>query len=459
MAYETSTARTLAKLRSGGMDALVIDGRGNDGAMHARALLEALFDDEVSGPIARRRTWLVVDRDAAGIELGYEAGRRRVAGVAAAPHDDDSWLSLWNQLARTAARSRSGKIALCLAGGGTEGLLYELGVLRALQKFLPDYDLSQVDLLCGISAGAILGALLANGMSPNLISEGLRGRSNQLDPISRTDLFDLNIAGLAKQALGLGGDLLHRRRSLMSALFRLPPAGLFAGQRLHRWLERQLSRPGMVDQFEDLPRRLFIGATDQDSGEHVLFGSDGAPRVPIHQAVRASIALAPFYAPAEIDGRYYIDGGFTRTTNMRVAVKEGATMVILIEPLVPMRTGRAGYVAERGAIYAASQGLKSLINARFAKALPTLRSMFPEVSFHLFQPSGISLRMLSGSPMKFWYREAIEQVAHDETMREIRTHRALSLARDFARHGIRFEDPDGASLARASMLESIPAVA
>ena len=110
-------------------------------------------------------------------------------------------------------------------------------------------------------------------------------------------------------------------------------------------------------------------------------------------------------------------------------------------------------------LYGAAQGLKSLINARFAKAMRTLRAMFPEVAFHLFQPSGTLLRMLSGSPMKFWYREEVEQLAFEETMRDIRTYRALSMARDFARHDVRFEDPDGASRARASMLEDVPHVA
>ena len=79
----------------------------------------------------------------------------------------------------------------------------------------------------------------------------------------------------------------------------------------------------MIDRFEELPHRLFIGATDQDTSEHVVFGATGAPRVPIHLAIRASTALAPFYAPEKIDGRYYVDGGFTRTTNMRVAVAGG----------------------------------------------------------------------------------------------------------------------------------------
>ena len=104
----------------------------------------------------------------------------------------------------------------------------------------------------------------------------------------------------------------------------------------------------------------------------MVFGGKGWEHVPIHQAVRASAALAPFYAPSQILGRYYVDGGYSRTTNMRVAVQYGATLVLLVDPLVPMEAESAGHVAARGAIYGAMQGLKSLIHSRFDKATITM---------------------------------------------------------------------------------------
>lgn len=198
----------------------------------------------------------------------------------------------------------------------------------------------------------------------------------------------------------------------------------------------------MIDCFEDLPHRLFVGATNQDTNEHVVFGAAGAPRVPLHVAIRASTALAPFYAPEKIDGRYYVDGGFTRTTNMRVAVQEGATLVILVDPMVPVATKQPGHVAERGAIYVAMQGLKSLINGRFDKAVPTLRAMYPQVAFHLFQPGPDTRRVMAGSPMKYFYRQEIVDMAFRETTRDVRASRFGQLARDFERHGVTFTDPE-----------------
>jgi NTE family protein len=444
LGFEQSAARALAKLRSGGTDALVIDARGETGGLEDRsslALLRGLFaEHDLPRFMSPDKAWLVIDDAQAA--LAFEAGRLHIAGVVAAQPGVDAWEDIWQRIAETTQAGRGGRIALCLAGGGTEGLLYEVGVLRALQQFLPSYKLEDVDIICGISAGAILGGLLANGLGPTELAAGLRGEESRLDPIRRHDLFDPNLRELGRRAMRLSWEVARGKRSPLSALFRLPPAGLFAGDGLRKWLTHQFTKPGMVDRFEDLPHKLFIGATDQDSSQHVVFGSDDAPRVPIHVAIRASTALAPFYAPEQIDGRYYVDGGFTRTTNMRVAVDKGATLVILVDPLVPVSTSQAGHVADRGAIYTAMQGLKSLINGRFDKAVPTLRQMYPQVAFHLFQPGVDTRRVMAGSPMKYFAREAIIDMAYRETARDIRSFRMSQLARDFERHHVTFEDPE-----------------
>jgi predicted acylesterase/phospholipase RssA len=446
-AFEQSAARALAKLRSGSADAVVIDARGEVGDVaegSSLALLRGLFGEhDLPRFVSGDKTWLVVGGDARGAALAFEAGRLHLRGVIAqesAQEGGAAWEPIWERIAETTAAGRGGKIALCLAGGGTEGLFYELGVLRALEQFLPEYRLQDVDIICGISAGSILGGLLANGLGPRAIEAGFRGKSDAFEPIRRGDLFDPNVKDFTERLVRLSWEVARGRRSPLSALFRLPPAGVFAGKRLEEWLARQFARPGMTDRFDELPRKLFIGATDQDSSEHVVFGAKDAPKISIHRAIRASTALAPFYAPAQIDGRWYIDGGFTRTTNMRVAVQEGATLVILVDPLVPIATKQPGHVAERGAIYTAMQGLKSLINGRFDKAIPTLRAMYPQVAFHLFQPGPDTRRVMAGSPMKYFFRDELVDMAFRETTRDIRSSRMAQLTRDFGRHGVRFLD-------------------
>jgi predicted acylesterase/phospholipase RssA len=214
----------------------------------------------------------------------------------------------------------------------------------------------------------------------------------------------------------------------------------------------------MSDRFDDLRRPLLIGATDQDSSEAVVFGEQGYTDVPVHRAVRASCALAPFYTAEKIDGRYYVDGAFSRTTNMRVAVKHGATLVIIVDPLVPIYSEIPGYVRKRGGLFGSMQGLKALINGRFDKAVNSIREMYPDVSFHLFRPEGDEMRILSGSPMKFLYRKEIEDLAYQRTLRKIRQ-TLPEMSRDFARSGVAFREPPPPTDRRDSTMDDVPLVA
>lgn len=436
---ERDGARAMRRLAARAVDVVVIDGRGACGGDtgEGAAFLERLFPQhEIGGPARRQRTLVLVGADAAGARLAFLAGTKRVAEVLVAPSEQAVLRRVIELISGPA-----GKVALCLAGGGIEGLLYEVGVLRAIEHFLEDRPLQDFDLFYGISAGSILAALLANGLSPTEIAEGLRHGNERLERITRRDIFDPNVREFGRRAWGLVRDVvgLGEARNPISALYRAIPSSAFAGDALREYMRRQLNRPGMSDHFDELRRPLYIGATDQDTSEAVVFGDVGWTDVPVHKAVRASCALTPFFAPERVGGRWYIDGAFSRTTNMRVAVKHGATLALLVDPLVPIRSEVAGYVRRKGGLFATMQGLKALINGRFDKAVGSIREMYPHVAFHLFRPEGDEMRLLSGSPMKFLYREEIEDLAYQRTLRKIRA--ALpKISRDFARHGIVFRE-------------------
>jgi len=407
----------------------------------AGRLLSLLFPEgEVSGAVPKDRIVGIVGPGPEGAQAAFHLGSAHVGSVMTAPTREEILACLEQLLSRRAA----GRIAICLAGGGIEGLFYEIGVLRALESFLADRSIVDLDLFCGISAGAVLGAFLANGIGPDEIARGLQGQSSRIDPITRRELFEPNVGEMSRRVLKLAGEAVRGGtgpRGILSSLARAVPSAAFSGDGVRRWMKRNLDKPGMSDRFEDLRKPLFIGATDQDTSQAVVFGEEGQQHVPVHRAVRASSALTPFYAPERIDGRCYIDGAFTRTTNMRVAVRNGATMVILIDPLVPVFSEESGYVHARGGIFGTMQGLKGLINGRFDKAAKVLREMYPDVSFHLFRPEGDEMRILSGSPMKLFYRDEVEGIAYENTTAKIRD-RLPELSRDFAAHGVRFRDPD-----------------
>jgi NTE family protein len=443
---ESSIPRLLAKLRSRAADALVIDSRGELGPVEqspALCLLDELFgNDNISGPIGREQIWLVVDPSERGAQLAFEAGRKRILGTIASADSDAMFAEVVERVGESLARQSRGKIALCLAGGGIEGAFYELGALRAISYFLPEMSLCDVDIHCGISAGAILSSFLASGLGPREIARGMERGDGKLDRIYRRDLFDLNVRDFVRRCGSTAWEVLRAKHTPSTAAARLVPSGVFAGERLRQYLARQFAKPGMTDSFTELRRPLYIGATDQDTAEHVVFGGPGMTDVPISLAVRASVGLTPFYAAQKVKGRYYVDGGFSRTTNMRVAVQAGATMVILIDPLIPVYSEQAGFVQDKGGLFSAAQGLKALINSRFDKAVNTLREMYPQVTFHLFQPDGATMKAMSGSPIKYFYRPGIEELSFRETVRDIRGRRFEALAHDFARHGVRFVDPD-----------------
>jgi predicted acylesterase/phospholipase RssA len=352
------------------VDALVIDTReqpltgdvdspsqqGPFALTRAGQLLARLFpDDELHAAVQRDRVIGIVGRG--GADAAFHFGTYRLRAVLDRPNLE----ALEAQIALQTDRLRAGKVAICLAGGGVEGLFYEIGVLRALESFLVDRAIVDFDLFCGISAGALLGCMLANGVGPDEIGRGLAGGRARVDPIRRSDIFDPNLKELGPRVAKAASELVRGGegpRGALSSVFRAVPGGIFAGDKLRDYLERHLTRPGMRNHFDDLRRPLFVGATDQDTSQAVVFGEEGFRHVPVHKAVRASAALVPFYAPERIDGRYYIDGAFTRTTNMRVAVRQGATMVILIDPLVPVFSDTAGHVHSRGGVYSTMQGLK-----------------------------------------------------------------------------------------------------
>ncbi len=439
---ERDAGRALRRLSSRAVDVTVVDARGIAEPVDAHEsmlILDRLFPrHDSSGPARRLRTIVLVDSTPAGARAAFRAGAHRIADVMVAPRAADVLL----RLATYCARTETAKIGVCLAGGGIEGLLYELGVLRALDHFLADRALVDFDMFCGISAGAVVASLLANGIAPARIADGFRVGTDDVERFTRRDLFDPNFGELGTRMVGLVRDLvgLGDVRNPVSALYRAIPTGVFAGNRLREYLRRQLERPGRSNHFDDLRRPLFVGATDQDTAEAVVFGETGWTDVPVHRAVRASCALIPFYRPEKIGGRYYIDGAFTRTTNMRVAVKHGATLAIVVDPLVPLRAETAGHVSHRGGLFATMQGLKSLINGRFDKAVGAIRELYPHVNFHLFTPEGDEMRILSGSPMKFLYRQEIEELAFQRTLRKIRAS-LPDFERNFARAGVVFREP------------------
>lgn len=388
------------------------------------------------------RTLMLIDPDANSTRAAFEAGRLQVGGYATWPLSADSFFDAVSDICRR--RAVVGKTALCLAGGGIEGLIYEVGALRALDELLIGQGVNDFDIYCGISAGAIAGCFLANGVPPAEFVRAFHGDSTLVDRVGHRTIFQPAWGELASRALHMvTGWFLSPRRALggLPAFYmKAIPSGFFSGDNMRKFIRAELERPGRSDRFRDLEKELYIGATDQDTSEHVVFGDRGWDDVRISDAVRASTALVPFYSPAWVRGRWFVDGSYTRTSELEVAIRKGATLVVIVDPLVPIRSGVSGYVKRKGGLFSGIQGVKALVHTRFVEGYRRALEEYPHVDFLVIVPEEDDMRLMSGSPMRYNYRMELEELAYQETLLRVEESYA-QFSGELRRHGFQIRQP------------------
>ena len=131
------------------------------------------------------------------------------------------------------------------------------------------------------------------------MSDALNKRPSRIAPIGRDVLFDPNVPEMASRVANLTGDLLRGRgfRKPLNVAMKVMPNAFFSGDKLKWHLEKELTQPGLTNDYNQLKKELFVGMTDQDSGEHIIFGEEGMRDVPISHTLRASAAMTPYYPP------------------------------------------------------------------------------------------------------------------------------------------------------------------
>jgi predicted acylesterase/phospholipase RssA len=408
----------------------------------AYAFIEDLVGPEAPAPhtVPKSHILAIVDDDHLLGENSYAVGVLRIAGSLPDPVGKKNLLFVLDRFLR---KDRGGKIAICLAGGGVEGLIYELGVLLAIDDFMVNCSVNDFDVFCGISCGGMINSFLVNGVRIEDLAMGIYAGEANIDKFARTQIFKPNVQEVLPRLIEAARTVAtHRTETDFEALaWSLIPSGAFTGEDLKWWLERQLTREGRTNNFNQLEKELYIGVTDSDNARHVVFGEPGLTDVPISHVVRASMALVPFYGPETLKGRHYIDGAFTRTTNVQVAIRHGAKLAFLVNPWEPFQAPEAGFVERWGGGFLTLQALKCMVSSRFHRAGEHFDELFPDVSVHLFAPEGEELQEMRGTLMKFFYRIRLADFAYRKTIQKIRR-RFDVFARDFERFGIKLHDPD-----------------
>ncbi len=389
--------------------------------------------------------------DALLVELGSRGVRHSVRERATEPTIDLA-RRLDRRCAELIAQRRHGKRALCAAGGGITGIYFELGALKCLDDCLGTNSTNAFDMYFGISAGAVVTSLLASGYSTDEIMAAIAGveggriapldlRLARLDHLNYPELARHLRKGISSTARELWTWLSCRGKASLSSLFLQladsvgPP---FHADRFESMLRDALNRPGATNDFRKLPRPLFVGATDQDARQHVLFGSETQLDMPISQAVQASLSINPAFTSVEINNRFYEDGAVTRTSNFIEAIRRDATLVFIVDPFVPYVSKDPGVAHKRGLLYNADQNIRAISYTRFENARSWVLRKHPDVSSYTFLPSNTLRRVLSLSPMDHRPYLEIWRGAYLSTLQRIH-HLAHRMRGDLSAHDIRLD--------------------
>ncbi len=348
------------------------------------------------------------------------------------------------------------RVGLALAGGGPLGGIYELGVLLALAESLEGMDFNDLDVYVGVSSGGFIAAGLANGLTPERMRHMFIENDTADEPFEPELLLKPAFREYALRALSVPPLLLASiwnylaspwSQSFFESFQRLSqaiPTGIFNSAGIHDFLSRIFNARGRSNDFRKLKRRLFLVATDLDSGESVVFGAPGFDHVPISAAVQASAALPGLFPPVDIDGRHYVDGALKKTLHASVALKEGADLVLCVNPLVPFDSelavkrgaGKRHKLVEGGLPVVLAQTFRSIIHSRMQVGMAKYRTDYRNADVVLFEPNSDDAEMFFTNMFSYASRRHLCEHAYQKTRVEL-FRRRHELGPILARHGIR----------------------
>ena len=206
-----------------------------------------------------------------------------------------------------------------------------MGVLAGIED-AGKVDFRNCEYFIGTSAGSIVAAHLGAGHRPRRppsANGGSRSGSAAAGPetvglarvAARTGEWAMAIAStFAPLALGMaapGGALMRG-----TLLRRLPrPPDTLDSLRNH------------IDSFgARFDGRLRVATVDRASGRRVMFGSPGAPRASVAEAVAASCTVPWLFAPVQIGEREYVDGGVWSPTNADASPAGPGSHILCLNP-------------------------------------------------------------------------------------------------------------------------------
>ena len=200
-------------------------------------------------------------------------------------------------------------LGLALGGGGLKGLAH-IGVLQVLvdAHIKPAF-------ISGTSAGSIIAALYASGISPYKIEE-------IITRMSAHDYIDYNIMGMVKYLL-----------QFLLPGYNYSLDGIITGNKIEKLVYRLTGGKSLAE--IDLP--LAIVSCDIDSGRKIIFTNHHMDHenddiiindVLLSEAVRSSISIPVTFQPKQFRGMQMVDGGLKDIVPVMVNKYMGAEYVL-----------------------------------------------------------------------------------------------------------------------------------
>jgi NTE family protein len=241
---------------------------------------------------------------------------------------------------------------IVLGGGGVLGGTWAVGALLALEEEF-GFAAGSADVLVGTSAGAVLAAMLGAGVTPEQLRQRYNDEVVQGGPLAGLSWNpDAAIGGhrpglpraLAPGSMKLiGRGLRHPAQVPGTALVAaLMPEGAKTMAGVGRLIDAVSPMGGWSRHGA-----CWIVAMDYETGRRTVFGRSGSVVAPLASAVMASCSIPGWFAPVEIGGRRFIDGGAISATSVDVVEHAGLDEVYVIAPMVSFQTDNPSSTAMR----------------------------------------------------------------------------------------------------------------
>jgi NTE family protein len=286
--------------------------------------------------------------------------------------------------------SEAPRVGLVLGAGGSVGGAFHSGVLAALAE-ATGWDPRTASVIVGTSAGSITGTGLRAGLSA--ADAYARSTGGRLSPAGarlvgrfagRSGGFDRTgprrLRPPAAVAATLAGAVARPLAARPTALLAgLAPDGVVGTAMISDGVE------ALTDgRWPDEP--LWICAVRQRDGRRIVFGRDQRPA--LAAAVAASCAIPAFFAPVDVDGEAFVDGGAHSPTNADVVRREPLDLVVVVSPMS---------IAGRGLRFAADQPARRWARARLdAEARRLRRAGLPVLAL---QPTAEDAAVMAGNAL------------------------------------------------------------